>query len=216
MAISELEDCSPTPSSHLNTLPLLLSSSSSLTLSPICAICHSSYNTPHPDGTIETPSLLPCSHIFGSLCIARWLESSQHQDCPNCRREMRYSGCGHVVIPKPVLASMLLLKEDGDQSELSGAVVQKEDMPALCLLCREGKEMEEVVKRAERRLKSEERALEGLGVLDGVFGGLYKGSGSGMAGCREERGVEARERWKDEMRILREGLRVKMEGREDW
>ena len=89
-----------------------------------------------------------------------------------------------------------------------------EDMPSLCLLCREGKEMEEVVRRAERRLVAEERALEGLRVLPGLFGGSYKGSGSGIASA--ERSDEARERWKNEMEILREGLRGRMEGREEW
>ncbi|KAG4416849.1 hypothetical protein IFR04_009991 [Cadophora malorum] len=193
-----------------------------------CTICHSSFNTPRPDGTIESPSLLPCSHIFGSICIQRWLESSQNQNCPNCRREMRYSGCGHAVIPKPTAkpfpgAMELGVDEVVDKvvdiggeggSALSLRAMKAEDMPSLCLLCRESREMVEVVRRAERRLAAEEKALEGLRVLPGLFGGLYKGSGSGIASA--DRKEEARERWKNEMEILRQGLRERMEGREEW
>ncbi|KAH7310111.1 hypothetical protein BKA65DRAFT_170050 [Rhexocercosporidium sp. MPI-PUGE-AT-0058] len=182
-----------------------------------CTICHSSFNTVRQDGTIEIASILPCSHIFGSLCIKRWLGSSQHQDCPNCRREMRYARCGHVVIPKSIPISTSWNRDNevgfGSDERPSFEAVKREDMPALCLLCREGKEMEEVVRMAERRLLAEERALEGLkGVLPGLFGGsLYKGSGD-----FEQRAAEARERWSSEMRILREGLRERMEGREEW
>ncbi|PVH79762.1 hypothetical protein DL98DRAFT_532622 [Cadophora sp. DSE1049] len=194
-----------------------------------CTICHSPFNTPRPDGTTETPSLLPCAHIFGSICIKRWLESSQHQNCPNCRREMRYSGCGHAVVPKALPRTMpraleLEAQEDVDvdadvnvESESELKAVKMEDMPSLCLLCRESREMEEVVKMAERRLVAEERALEGLRALPGLFGGLYKGSESASgAGSLGERSGEVRERWRSEMEVLREGLRGRMEGREEW
>ncbi|CZT50197.1 uncharacterized protein RSE6_11137 [Rhynchosporium secalis] len=218
----------PTPESCPDTsTQSLLPSTPNPFPDPICAICHSCYNTPSPDGTIETPSLLPCSHVFGTHCITLWLESSANRDCPHCRREMRYAGCGHTIIPKPVPISFLSPSSQGpenesengrgDSSGLTGKVVRKEDMPSLCLLCREGKEMEDVVKRAERRLAAEESVLGGLSVLESVFGGLYKSPPEdGSVGFLEKRRKEARERWSSEMRILREGLREKMEGKEEW
>ncbi|KAK0101028.1 hypothetical protein ONS95_012985 [Cadophora gregata] len=194
-----------------------------------CTICHSLFHTPRSDGTIETPSLIPCGHIFGSICINRWLESSEHKNCPNCRREMRYHGCGHSVIPKSLPKPFPRASEvegDGDghadvamesDSDLRLRAVKAEDMPPLCLLCREGREMEEVVRRAERRLVAEERALEGLRVLPGLFGGLYKGSGSTSGpGNLGQRSEEARETWRRDMEVLREGLMKRMEGKEEW
>lgn len=142
---------------------------------------------------------------------------------------MRYSGCGHTIIPKAIskpLPRALEVQENGDsqvdvdtegETELSLKAVKTEDMPTLCLLCRESREMEEVVRRAERRLVAEERALEGLRVLPGLFGGLYKGSGTASgAGSLGERSEMVRDRWKNEMMVLREGLRGRMEGREEW
>ncbi|KAH9217627.1 hypothetical protein DL95DRAFT_522023 [Leptodontidium sp. 2 PMI_412] len=222
------------PSSSLSPAPPKAEScnksplpSSQPSLPTSCTICHSPFNTPHQDGIFETPSILPCAHIFGSLCIKRWLESSKHKDCPNCRREMRYVGCGHAVIPKSISISTSKSTSwnrdgvgigRGSDGPPSLMAVKREDMPALCLLCRESREMEEVVRRAEERLAAEKRALEGLrGALPGLFGGLYKGSGNGMGMMDfEERTGEVRGTWKSEMEILTEGLRGRMEGKEDW
>lgn len=48
-----------------------------------CNICHDPYETGG-----ETITMLPCSHVFGSHCIAEWLspdEAQGHNTCPMCR-----------------------------------------------------------------------------------------------------------------------------------
>lgn len=77
---------------------------------PTCAICTDSKLTlPSSDGTSfakstaaairdSDPSLLPCGHVFGSLCLQRWLRS--HDTCPACRFALRYELCQHPVAPR--------------------------------------------------------------------------------------------------------------------
>lgn len=38
---------------------------------PSCAICHEILGKERLDGEIEYASMLPCSHVFGSICISR-------------------------------------------------------------------------------------------------------------------------------------------------
>ncbi|KAF2019377.1 hypothetical protein BU24DRAFT_406051 [Aaosphaeria arxii CBS 175.79] len=57
-----------------------------------CGICLETYQmTSHnPDNDEDVPTehpvQLPCSHIVGSVCISRWLES--HNTCPFCRAKL--------------------------------------------------------------------------------------------------------------------------------
>ncbi|PSS10532.1 hypothetical protein M430DRAFT_36829 [Amorphotheca resinae ATCC 22711] len=36
-----------------------------------CNICNEEFGVPRADGSTEVASILPCSHIFGSICISR-------------------------------------------------------------------------------------------------------------------------------------------------
>ena len=53
--------------------------------SPICHICMQRCGELSPEtGVIECGIRLPCSHIFGSACIATWLQTKN--TCPMCRQ----------------------------------------------------------------------------------------------------------------------------------
>lgn len=49
-----------------------------------CIICYTDYNLPNPEDRVERPVRLPkCRHVFGHLCLSRWL--ADHTTCPHCR-----------------------------------------------------------------------------------------------------------------------------------
>ncbi|EPE29069.1 RING/U-box [Glarea lozoyensis ATCC 20868] len=52
-----------------------------------CLICHVHIGERDADETeqIESPSRLPCGHVFGSACLEVWL--ADHETCPVCRRK---------------------------------------------------------------------------------------------------------------------------------
>ncbi len=52
---------------------------------PTCMICLESYGTLNPStGVTEVSVRLPCGHLVGSVCIARWLRDNN--SCPACRK----------------------------------------------------------------------------------------------------------------------------------
>ncbi|QSZ37821.1 hypothetical protein DSL72_008921 [Monilinia vaccinii-corymbosi] len=130
-----------------------------------CTICEEEIGSARGDGDGETEDafLLPCSHVFGSTCILRWLESeSPHQNCPQCRRKMVYTECGHLIRPCEVTRAP--------------PCVAEADMPTRCLACRglEG-ELRVEVDALLRRAEAEERALRVMGLcLPGVWGGMCR------------------------------------------
>ena len=49
-----------------------------------CTICKEPFGTMNSStGAVEVPIRLPCSHVYGSICIGLWL--SDHNSCPLCR-----------------------------------------------------------------------------------------------------------------------------------
>lgn len=53
----------------------------------------------HTERSRDThPSLLPCGHVFGKLCLRAWL--LRNNTCPVCRLQLTYRGCGHAVFPR--------------------------------------------------------------------------------------------------------------------
>ncbi|CZR59028.1 uncharacterized protein PAC_08920 [Phialocephala subalpina] len=172
-----------------------------------CTICNDPLSTtPINNNTteVETPTILPCGHIFGSNCITRWLNNSTHQNCPICRRRMTYRSCHHVVKPLPV--------------EVNPKLVREQDMPEKCLLCREGGEvLREKMRWVKERMDAEVRALEGLRVLRmtrgfAAFGGLFCGA-NGPIEDFEGRVDESKRVWEDECRRLEERV---VGGRAEW
>jgi len=160
-----------------------------------CTICNEILSETRVDDTVETPSILPCGHVFGDMCITRWLHDSTHQNCPICRRRMTYRTCGHTVRPLAVSENPKLVKE--------------ENMPEKCLLCRDESEiLKERIRWVKDRMDAEVRALEGLRVLRmtrgfAAFGGLFCGRGGPM----EDFDVRVDERkrvWEGERRKVEE------------
>ncbi|OTB13174.1 hypothetical protein K445DRAFT_24986 [Daldinia sp. EC12] len=45
----------------------------------------------------HTPAILPCGHLACHTCLNAWV--SRNKNCPFCRKEMKYSGCGHTLTP---------------------------------------------------------------------------------------------------------------------
>jgi len=128
-----------------------------------CTICNEDIGVPRADGEVESAFMLPCSHVFGSMCILRWLETdSPHQNCPQCRRKMVYTECGHLIRPCEVTSAPKCVRD--------------EDMPQRCLGCRglEGElktEVEMLLKRAE----AEQRALRAMKMhFPGVWGEMCR------------------------------------------
>ena len=48
-----------------------------------CHICKELYDDPVPEVVVESPVKLPCNHIMGSECLAKWLDDNN--TCPMCR-----------------------------------------------------------------------------------------------------------------------------------
>lgn len=65
-----------------------------------CPICQEPVSKPTPDGIVESWSVLPCGHKFGSHCIKHWLGlvAGEKPCCPVCRKDACFS-CGHPVLP---------------------------------------------------------------------------------------------------------------------
>ena len=66
-----------------------------------CTICYNDYCSKSPEGTVEHAVRIPgCDHVFGHLCVRRWLEDSDC--CPYCRHKLpsepRPSANGHTVL----------------------------------------------------------------------------------------------------------------------
>lgn len=156
------------------------------TLALQCSICRETLGEPNYDGEIETAHVLPCSHIFGSACIARWLDASPHHDCPTCRRSMIYKICGHPI-------------EALDVSKQPQNVTI-EDMPEKCLLCRQGGLWEKRLAFLKERQHAEEMVLVGLGSLMSTdFGSRGERSTESV----EERIIESRRRFKADIASTR-------------
>jgi len=169
------------------TLPPQLEQS----LTERCDICNETLGLPGLNGQIERAVVLPCSHVFGSACITRWLESdSAYKNCPNCRRRMVYRGCGHFVKPCDVARAPQFVCE--------------KDMPDKCLVCRsDGVLAEQLRLRRERQL-AEQRELEGIKIyLPRIFGGLCRITVNSV-----DSGVkESRDAWRRDMEELCAQLR---------
>lgn len=123
-----------------------------------CAICSETMGLPNQYGLTEHPYKLPCSHIFGSRCILRWLQASPRQDCPNCRRRMVHRGCGHLIMPH--------------NAHIAPPGIREEETPDLCVKCRGESALAQAMRIELERLQAQEKALRGIrSVLPRFFGG---------------------------------------------
>lgn len=126
-------------------------------LDSICNICGDVMGSDTGCGA-EVAYKLPCSHVFGSACIIRWLQISPKQDCPNCRRKMVHRGCGHLIMPSPV--------------STAPPTITEAETPDDCVRCRGEEKVGLVVKKEHDRLLKNERALRGVkSFLPKFFGG---------------------------------------------
>jgi hypothetical protein len=163
-----------------------------------CSICNETLGLPRADGKIESAAILPCSHVFGSICIMRWLETEAlNHDCPNCRRKMVYWGCGHLIRPCDIA--------------WAPRCVGEKDMPEKCLMCRgSGKLGAELKLRNERRML-EESALEVLRThLPSVFGGMCRSRVESV----DSRIEELRQEWRSDVDALCSSFEE--QGRDQW
>ncbi|KAK3939612.1 hypothetical protein QBC46DRAFT_342340 [Diplogelasinospora grovesii] len=56
-----------------------------------CTICYIKFGEPSPDGVIEKPLRLSCTHIFGKHCLQRWFETPKPFICPYCQAKLSVS-----------------------------------------------------------------------------------------------------------------------------
>ncbi|KAL1881934.1 hypothetical protein Daus18300_000988 [Diaporthe australafricana] len=68
------------------------------TVDPACAICQVDVGTKSPDGIKEGWSITPCGHVFGNVCIKRYLSITDKPLCPVCRTDL-FHICSHPVLP---------------------------------------------------------------------------------------------------------------------
>lgn len=66
----------------------------------MCPICHEEIGSPSSEGIVETWSMVPCGHMFGSHCIKHYIQMVAYDrpQCPICRYSLVH-GCGHPVLP---------------------------------------------------------------------------------------------------------------------
>jgi hypothetical protein len=114
----------------------------------ICDICSDVIGSKRQDGSTEVLYKLPCSHVFGSICILRWLEVSTLQDCPNCRRRLVHPGCGHLIMPHNV--------------STAPPSIPVNETPALCVRCRGEGIVGPALRLEFERLQAQEKALRGI------------------------------------------------------
>lgn len=67
-------------------------------IDPACAICQVDVGTKSPDGIKEGWSITPCGHVFGNVCIKRYLSITDKPLCPVCRTDL-FHLCSHPVLP---------------------------------------------------------------------------------------------------------------------
>lgn len=152
-----------------------------------CSICQEDLDeSDSATATQETACILPCSHIFGSTCIQKWLSTSPHHNCPTCRHSMLYSSCQHPIEPLSLSDYALM--------------THPECFPSKCQLCRHEGKWSREVELLEEALWFEQGILERLGTfLAWDFGTLSSGYVVNID--VDDRAVESRRRfetgWKD-------------------
>ncbi|KAG5976554.1 hypothetical protein E4U58_002206 [Claviceps cyperi] len=86
-----------------------------------CVICYNDYGVASPEGVVEEPTRLPlCKHIFGDLCIKKWLGDSD--SCPYCRRRMQ-SEPKRLGVPARTFLNMMRVRGLPAPSGLSEEVM---------------------------------------------------------------------------------------------
>lgn len=66
---------------------------------PACPICQVDIGTKSPEGVREGYAVTPCAHVFGSVCIKKYLAITADKPlCPVCRTDL-YHVCAHPVLP---------------------------------------------------------------------------------------------------------------------
>lgn len=66
---------------------------------PACPICQVDIGTRSPEGVREGYAVTPCGHVFGSVCIKKYLAITADKPlCPVCRSDL-YHACAHPVLP---------------------------------------------------------------------------------------------------------------------
>ncbi len=65
-----------------------------------CPICQEPIGHKNAEGIVESWSVLPCGHRFGSYCIKHYLRvvATERPSCPVCRQNV-YHSCYHPVLP---------------------------------------------------------------------------------------------------------------------
>lgn len=67
-------------------------------MDPTCPICQVDIGTKSPEGVKEGYAVTPCGHVFGSLCIKKYLAITDKPQCPFCRTDL-FHVCSHPILP---------------------------------------------------------------------------------------------------------------------
>ncbi|EGO61101.1 hypothetical protein NEUTE1DRAFT_120151 [Neurospora tetrasperma FGSC 2508] len=101
----------------------------------MCPICHEEIGSPSSEGIVETWSVLPCGHMFGSHCIKHYIQMVAYDrpQCPICRYSLVH-GCGHPVLPA------LFVTEGHNAAKVNKATIRALAMTSMqynCAYCTE-------------------------------------------------------------------------------
>lgn len=69
-------------------------------LDPTCPICQVDIGTRSPEGVKEGYAVTPCGHVFGSVCIKKYLAITDKPQCPFCRTDL-FHVCSHPILAVP-------------------------------------------------------------------------------------------------------------------
>lgn len=83
-----------------------------------CMVCLERYGALNSStGAVELPVRLPCNHLLGTICIARWLR--ENNSCPACRETF------FPAQPRPYLEHGIMDDNDEFRNRLISAVVSE-------------------------------------------------------------------------------------------
>lgn len=127
-------------------------------IDPTCPICQVDVGIKSPEGVREGYALTPCGHVFGGVCIKKYLAlcTADKPLCPVCRTDL-FHACAHPVLPAPYDPKKSRLSRE----DAAAKAFPDEPRNVDCAFCRDSKI--KAARRARRRAMLEGIARAGRG-----------------------------------------------------
>lgn len=99
-------------------------------IDPACPICQVDIGTKSPEGIKEGYAVTPCGHVFGNVCIKKYLAITDKPQCPFCRTDL-FHVCLHPILP----ASYDAKKSNMTLDEAAAKAFPSEPQQIDCTFC---------------------------------------------------------------------------------